>query len=88
MSDRESRALDILRDVLPFLNPSASVRWDELAERFYRETSIMAPGKSVPMEMAMSQPPDDVRADQYRKWLGEHLARLYDRTMELLEARR
>jgi hypothetical protein len=45
VTDRESRAIDLVRDLLPLLDPSASARWDTLAELFYRETGIMAPGK-------------------------------------------
>jgi hypothetical protein len=84
LTDRESSALDILRDLLPFLDPSASARWDTLAELFYRDTGIMAPGKSVPMEMAMGQPPDDVREDQYRKWHCEYVTRLYHRAVAVI----
>jgi hypothetical protein len=57
-----------LRGLEPVLLSSASERFDACAELFYQETGIMAPGKSVPMEMYASQPPDDVRAAQYRKW--------------------
>jgi hypothetical protein len=79
-----SPAIDLIRDLLPLLDPSASARWDALAELFYRETGIMAPGKSVPMEMAMQQPPDDVRTAQYRKWHGEYVERLYHRALAVL----
>lgn len=53
------------------LPPTAA--YDTLAEEFYNDTRIMAPGKSVALEMAMSQPPDDVRMDQWRKWRDERV---------------
>lgn len=74
------RAVGALEGVAPFLEPDPSARVDELADRFYRATGVMAPGKSVAMEMAMSQPPDDVRRDQYAKWLRQHLSSLHENT--------
>lgn len=60
-----------------FVNPSPSHRFDELASRFYSATGIMAPGKSVAAEMAMSQPPDDARRAAYEEWLRKHLLELH-----------
>jgi hypothetical protein len=36
------------------------------------------------MEMAMGQPPDDVREDQYRKWHCEYVTRLYHRAVAVI----
>lgn len=63
---------DLLREVRPFVDPDATAVVDELARRFYRDTGIMAPGKSVPLEMASSQPPNEERRSLYRDWLQAH----------------
>jgi hypothetical protein len=51
-----------------WINPNVTEKLDQFAEAFYRETGTMAPGKSMPLEMAMSQPPDDVRASLWKAW--------------------
>jgi hypothetical protein len=67
--DRIATLESALRQARLLIDPNMVRRVDNLAELFYRDTGIMAPGKSVAPEMAMSQPPDDVRHDQYIKWL-------------------
>lgn len=62
----------VLREVRPFVDPDATAVVDELARRFYRDTGLMAPGKSVALEMANSQPPDDVRREKYYEWVRAH----------------
>ena len=42
-------------------------RFEYYAEQFYRETGFMAPGKSVPLEMAASQP-DEARTAAWDRW--------------------
>jgi len=65
-----------LRDAQLFIDHQPTRRLDALADLFYRETGVMAPGKSVAPAMAMSQPPDDVRYDQYRRWIDSSLERI------------
>lgn len=77
--------LVLIQDLMPFLYESASKRFEALAGQFYQETKIMAPGRSVPLEMAMSQPPGDVRADQYQKWLKQRIKDLHDRGLDKLD---
>ena len=45
-------------------------RFEEDAEQFYRETGFMAPGKSVPFEMASTQQ-DDKREAAWNTWTGK-----------------
>ncbi len=59
---------DALKRLIVWLNPDFTARIDVLAERFYRETGIMGPGKSVPVEMAATQPPDDIRRAAWKEW--------------------
>jgi hypothetical protein len=75
----------VVRGCLPSLDPSAIARYDALAEAFYQDTRIMAPGKSVPMEMANSMPPDDVRQDQWQKWHAARLAKLHADALAALD---
>lgn len=42
-------------------------RFERLAEAFYRDTSILAPGKDAPA--AGGQPDDDVRRERYDAWI-------------------
>jgi hypothetical protein len=44
-----------LEEQLVLCDMGYSERFDYQAEKFYRETGFMAPGKSVPLEMASSQ---------------------------------
>jgi len=74
----------LLADLAIDFDPNPIRRFDLLAEKFYVESRIMAPGKSVAPEMAMSQPPDDDRDDQWRRWLNERRERLYDRICDAL----
>ena len=49
--------------------PSAMASFEAHAEAFYRETGIMAPGKSVPLEMSTSQPDYETRHIKYAEWI-------------------
>lgn len=62
----------LLAEVRPFVDTDATAVVDELARRFYRDTGLMAPGKSVAPEMASSQPPDEVRREKYYEWVRVH----------------
>lgn len=53
--------------------------FERLAEDFYRETGFIAPGKSVPLEMAATQHDDERRA-AWRKWLNAREQRRSPRT--------
>jgi predicted phosphoadenosine phosphosulfate sulfurtransferase len=44
-----------------------SERFEQDAERFYAETGFMAPGKSVPLEMASSNSEEE-REEAWAKW--------------------
>ena len=46
--------------------------FEEQAEVFHRETGLMRPGKSVPMEMARDD--EDVRRTAYSNWVTAKLA--------------
>lgn len=81
---RIERLREVLGRVAVFLDPNVVARYDALAEIFYRATGVMAPGKSVPLEMASSQPPDDARATAYKDWLSAYLIRLHDAARENL----
>lgn len=50
--------------------PVIAEEFEALAAAFYRETGMMAPGKSMPLEMCGSQPDDDRRAERWRHWLS------------------
>jgi hypothetical protein len=58
-----------LETCVAWINPNLSEKLDDLSGRFYRETGIMAPGKSVPLEMAATQPPDDARSASWKQWV-------------------
>lgn len=47
---------------------SATERFELLAEQFYRETGIMAPGKSAPLGMYC--PDEDERHRAWSEWLA------------------
>lgn len=47
--------------------------FDALAHRFYRDTGMMAPGKSVPVEMA-GMWTDEQRDRTWRDWLSNPAA--------------
>lgn len=60
-------ALTIMRDRF---TGGASERYDELAERFYRATGMMAPGKSVPAEFATNWTHEQ-RSKRWDEWCAE-----------------
>lgn len=47
---------------------SPSVAFDKVADEFYRERHMMAPGKSVPLEMAIYPHDDETRRRQFEAW--------------------
>lgn len=61
-------------------NPAGA--FERVAEQFYRETGFIAPGKSVPMEMAATQH-NDLRQRAYEAW---HLQRRELRHKTILDA--
>jgi hypothetical protein len=54
-------------DEMRLWSESPSAAFERVAEQFYRETGFIAPGKSVPMEMASTQQ-DDRRRRAYDAW--------------------
>lgn len=64
---RRETLVDRLRRYLSQSEMSHTERFDRSAERFYRETGFMAPGKSVPMEMAGGWD-DDERGAAWDAW--------------------
>jgi hypothetical protein len=61
-------------------NPTQA--FDDAAEAFYRETGIIAPGKSVPLEMGAMWT-DEERKQRYEAW---HHNRRVDRHNTVREA--
>jgi hypothetical protein len=58
-----------LRDYLASSALGYSERFEQNAERFYRETGYMAPGKSVPLEMGGSGMfSDEQRGEAWDTW--------------------
>lgn len=47
-------------------------RFERLAEAFYRDTGLLAPGKDAPA--AGGQPDDDVRRERYDAWIDARLS--------------
>lgn len=82
---RVARLEAVVRGFLPSLDPSAIARFDALAEEFYQDTGVMAPGKSVPMEMAREQPSDDDLRIQWRGWLDARLMKLQEAALAALD---
>ena len=69
-SPRPSTRAELIERVRGYLVESAMgyvERFDLQAERFYRETGYMAPGKSVPMAMAGSFSDED-RGAAWDEW--------------------
>lgn len=80
-SDLAERLQQVLTEMdLWTADPTLAV--DTAAEQFYRETGFIAPGKSVPLEMAATQP-DDARQRAYETW---HLERRAQRHATIREA--
>ena len=79
---RGDKARKLAEGVLPFLLRDQSQRFEMLAERFWQETGVMAPGKDVPAALAFSQPPFDARCAAYEDWLEKEINAL----KELAEA--
>lgn len=61
-------------------NPTAS--FEKLAEQFYDETHMMAPGKSVPLEMPT--PGDEERQQAWRAWTQKRRRQRWERWEQLL----
>lgn len=67
---------ETIRDALDLFHQpgeDSNERYERLAKTFYDETGLMAPGKSVPVEMAASQPGLDEREEAFDSWMGERI---------------
>lgn len=76
-SPRPSTTAEVIERVKGYLEASTlgyTDRYERAAEEFYRETGYMAPGKSVPMEMAGSFSEED-RSAAWDEWHKLNLAR-------------
>jgi hypothetical protein len=76
--------LDAVLAEMQLWQSSPSAAFEQIAEQFYRETGFIAPGKSVPMEMASTQQ-DERRQQRYNEW---HLQRRELRSAEEDQAAR
>lgn len=66
---------DVVRDLLLYLDHTADRQWEAIAEKFYRETGFLRPGKSVPMEM-WTEDHDRRRKEAWATWCAQWKARL------------
>jgi hypothetical protein len=81
MSEIAERLRQLLSEMeLWAADPTAA--FDQVAEAFYRETGVMAPGKSVPLEMGAMWT-DEERQRRYAAW---HLQRRETRHQTIREA--
>lgn len=61
----------------------SSEAYDELAEAFYKETGIMAPGKDVSAAMGSHYPYEE-RLERWRAWISDRTRKTVERTQELV----
>ena len=74
----------MLRDLSePFTN--ATAYYERQAEEFYRDTHLMAPGKSAPLGM-YSEADDERRHDEWRRWGNERAEKARARITTFLAA--
>ena len=59
----------------------ASDRFEVMAEKFYRETGMMAPGKDFPAEL--SGPDCGERVDAWKIWIENFYSELFDKNFAL-----
>lgn len=90
MAEREEEKRDGLRgllvDAMLLLGASHGIseNFDARAEAFYRDTGVMAPGKSEPLEMA-GQYTHEQRQELYRAWVETKTGELRDAFAALAE---
>ena len=79
-----AEAVGLLRDLSePFTN--ATAYYERQAEEFYRDTHLMAPGKSAPLGM-YSEADDERRHDEWRRWGNERAEKARARITTFLAA--
>jgi hypothetical protein len=72
---------DLRADLLLYLDDrDVNGQYEAIAEKFYRETGYMRPGKSMPIEMCVVD--DDERMEAWRQWCAEWKLRLIDRVIK------
>jgi len=78
MTAPDRRALvEQLRDMLARDEMGYSERFEHDAERFYRETGFMAPGKSEPLEMSGGDAHQQRRETAWQEWCGKRRAEFH-----------
>lgn len=68
--------LKALTGLVTFFSPPGECsmeRFERLAAEFYRETGMLAPGKSEPMECSY-QGRDEERRERYDRWVADRVA--------------
>jgi len=83
-ADALAEALREMLSQYDWTDPAATV--EALAEEFYQEMGVMAPGKSVPI--GMDQPSDDERRSRYGRWIRQRGQRICNAARAALAAQR
>ncbi len=73
MGKPNCEALVAIVERLVFAEENPTEHYENLAEEFYRDTMMIAPGKSVPEEMARDE---EARGKAWNAWLKERRTKL------------
>lgn len=78
----DSKQLENLKESQP-VSRNTNDAYEELAEEFYKETGVMAPGKDMPAEMGNHYPYEE-RLERWCAWIADRTRKTVERTQGIV----